>query len=380
AGSRRGQVNDGESKSKAPLLLGIGGIVVIAAALFFVFGGNTGDNGGQGNQGKGNQGEQAQKPKEKTPKEQLDEAMAKAEKATDSAEEVTQYEAAIALLDSYNIEDAGVTETELYEKIIEADTDNAKARKKLGFYRFDKEGFAKSKGQWYTKDGLIEITKEYNTWREQEKAKVAANAEKERWTKDAWTKKAAKVRDYFEKDIKPVPDFKLKYFFDMPEVPRPYLLMVEDCENPNPDASASIYGPALKTLRTTFERGYKANGVLADWDETKRVVPILMFGSRKSYYKYRDNGHTELPKSDSIGAFYVHKPPDEMSDLYRGTLYVWQMPSDKQFLSTLFHEATHQLMHNACKEAKMGETPWMQEGMAEFWSGYEGNIHSGFLF
>jgi len=381
-GSRRGRPQETEAKSKMPLMLGIGGVVVVAAVLFVVLNGKgDGKNGNGTGTGNGEQNkQQAEVPKEKTPKEQLTEALAAAEKASESPEKVTHYEAALTLLDENNIQRPGVTEKELYESILAADTNNAKARKKLGFYRFEKEGYAASKGKWFTKEELGAATQAYAEWKKANESKAAAEVEKARWTKDAWTKKVAKVRDYFEKDIKPVPDFKLKYFFDQPGVPRPYLLMIEDRESPNPDASAQQYGPALQTLRKVFERAYKDNGVLADWDETKRVVPILMFGNRKSYYKYRDNGHTELPKSDSIGAFYVHKAPDEMSDLYRGTLFVWQMPSDKQFLSTLFHEATHQLMHNACKEAKMSDTPWIGEGMAEFWSGYEGNIHSGFDF
>ncbi len=378
--SRRGRPEPTESKSKAPIFLGIGGVVVVAAVLFFVLGGKGDDKKGQGESKAGQNGKQAQTPTEKSPKEKLDEALANADKASDSKVKIAQFETAITLLDDYNIDDAGVTEQELYERILEADTNHAKARKKLGYYRFEKPGYAKSKGKWYTKDELGQATKDFNEWKKAEGAKVVAEAEKARWTKDAWTRKVAKVRDYFEKDIKPVPDFKLKYFFDQPGVPRPYLLMIEDRESPGAKASAEQYGPALQTLRKTFERGYKDNKVLADWDENKRVVPILMFGNRKSYYKYRDNGHTDLPKSDSIGAFYVHKAPDEMAELYRGTLYVWQMPSDKQFISTLFHEATHQLMHNACKEATMGDTPWIEEGMAEFWSGYEGNIHSGFQF
>ena len=376
ASSRRGKPQETEAKSKMPLVLGIGGVVVVAAVLFFVLN-NKGD-GGTGNGGQNQQ--QVQKPKEKTPEEKLKEALAQAEKASDPKAKVAGYEAALEVLDDYNITNPGITEQELYESILAADSDNANARKKLGYYRFEKEGYEASKGKWYTKEELGAAAKAWTEWKNAEKAKAAAEAEKARWTKDAWTKKVAKVRDWFEKDIKPVPDFKLKYFFDQPGVPRPYLLMIEDRQSPNPKASAEQYGPALQTLRKVFERAYKDNGVLADWDETKRVVPILMFGNRQSYYKYRDNGHTSLPKSDSIGAFYMHKAPDEMSDLYRGTLYVWQMPNDKQFFSTLFHEATHQLMHNACKEAKMGETPWIEEGMAEFWSGYEGNIHSGFEF
>jgi len=379
-GSRRGRPEESEAKSKMPWLLGIGGIVVVAAIVFFVMSGKGNGKTGQGEGAQNGGQKQAQKPKVKSPKEQLDEVLAKADQATDSKEKVAQYEAALKLLDDYNIDGAGITEKDLYERIVEADTNNAKARRKLGFYRFEKKGYAKSKGKWYTKEQLGEVTKDYEVWKQTQETLAASKKEQDRWTKDAWTKKVAKVRDYFEKDIKPVPDFKLKYFFDMPEVPRPYLLMIEDIDSPDPENSAKQYGPALETLRETFARAYQSKGILADWDETERVVPILMFGSRKSYYKYRDNGHTDLPKSDYIGAFYVHKAPEEMSSLYRGTLYVWQMPNDKEFFSTLFHEATHQLMHNACKDEKMGDTPWVEEGMAEFWSGYVGNIHGTMKF
>ncbi|MEZ5990479.1 MAG: DUF1570 domain-containing protein [Planctomycetota bacterium] len=353
--------------------------MAVVAIVFATMGKGDGGSGDNGNGTAQNTGRQDPPPvKEKTPREKFDEAMAEADETADKATKVARLEEAVYLLDRHGFADTGHTTEELYQKLVEVEPDHADARNKLGYFRYTGP-YEKYSGKWLTKDELAKANQEYREFAAAEEARKTAEAEKARWDKDAWTKKCARVRDHFVKDVSPVPDFELVFFFDMPEVPRPYLLMIEKTENPSPEASAKDYGPGLATLRATFARAYN-DGTLADWDETTRVVPILMFASRQSYYKYRDNGHEDLPKSDFIGAFYKHVAPEGMEELFRGCLYVWQGENAKEFTSTLFHEATHQLMHNGCQDAKMADSPWLEEGMAEYWSGYDGNKYAGFKF
>ena len=113
--------------------------------------------------------------------------------------------------------------------------------------------------------------------------------------KAAWLVHAKKVRDHFERDVQAVPDMKLRSFFDVPEVPRPYLLLMEDVPLPAAEASTAIYGPALAALRTAFRREYGGKKILPNAADETRVLPVVVFGSRKSYDRYRKHGHTWLP-------------------------------------------------------------------------------------
>lgn len=314
------------------------------------------------------------------PGKQLDQTLAKARRAKDNEERVRLLEAALVILEEQYIPEPRITTRDIHRRILDAAPDHAIARKKLGYHRYEKKGWSPPEGKWYLKKDLPRAVQAYEKWKKEQQRIARVATEKIRWNKDSWTRKVAKVRDYFEKDIQSVPGLKMRYYFDIEDVPRPYLLIVEERTNPDPENSARYYGPLLKALRRNFEQAYSGKKILTEWNDEERVLPILLFGDRESYYRYRDHGHEQLPKSDYIGSFYVSKSPNKMWSIFRGMLYVWQMQNDKKFISTLFHEATHQLMHNACADAKMGSTPWVEEGFAEYWGGYQGNIHSGFRF
>jgi hypothetical protein len=150
--------------------------------------------------------------------------------------------------------------------------------------------------------------------------------------------------------------------------------MVEDVPSPDPVATADTLGPGLSALRQEFQTRYK--DILAGWDE-QLVVPVMCFANVESYKLYRKD-KPGLPTENLAAAFYVsfsESPSD-----YKGTLYVWQGEQEKYFHEVLFHEATHQLMHNACSMELMGRTPWLQEGIAEFFGAYEGNQAAGYTF
>jgi hypothetical protein len=79
------------------------------------------------------------------------------------------------------------------------------------------------------------------------------------------------------------------YFFDSAEVPRPYVLAVENVGVPRPEAMAASIGEILGALQRTFTRRYA--GLLASRDLAASPLPVFVFGSRARYNGWRrDSG------------------------------------------------------------------------------------------
>ncbi|MFQ5503856.1 MAG: zinc-ribbon domain-containing protein [Planctomycetota bacterium] len=386
-----------EQKSKMPLLLGAGGgVIVLAIVLFLVLGNGGGPveagGGSQASSGDGSSGNASQEtakqesagqgeqrpnevagssePEEKKPRDEFDALLAKAEEASGSDKASVLWKAAVLRL--HNDLAGAETYESLARRVIEIEEDHAAARKALGHRKYEGP-LPEYQGKWTTPENRAAI-------KEEERAFARAEAErkdKERWTKDSFSKKCARVRDYFKQDVKSVPEMSLRFFFDTPEIPRPYFLMVEDAEIPDPAETARMLGPGLNELRKAFRKSY--TGItLAAWDDEENVVPVLIFKSTKSYEKYRDN-HKNLnfPSTESVGAFYVSSP---FTRHMKGVLYVWQNWNEHSFMHNVFHEATHQLMDNAHGPMRTGTTPWLQEGIAEYFGTYAGNRYTGFEF
>ncbi len=372
--ARRGRPAPEKKSSATPLLIGGGALIVLVLGLWLggVFGGGKPKDNGQG-QG-GQQAKQPEKPKEKTPAEKYDAALADAAKAGDKKAQAEAYARAIDLLESETIENPRLSTEDLHKKIVEIDPENATSRSALGFMKYQGD-FEKYKGQWVTRAVFEKIPGEYKAWKE----KQARKKEELRWTKDAFAKKAAKLRDYFDGYAEKVKDFNLKYFFDTEAVPRPYLFMVQDATAPDPAQTAEILGRGLSQLRAAFRKDYPGE-FLPSWDDSKDVVPILCFKSADEYERYRVAvpKHAGPSSKMGVGAFYMPQTYDDApKGVYRGILFVWQGNADRRFYGNVYHEATHQLMHNASIDGQIPRSPWLQEGIAEFWSGFEGNYRSG---
>ena len=367
----RGRAQPEAKKGNTGMLIGIGGGVVVAAIAGLYFGGVFGG---------GTEPEKpkpvVEKPKEKTPAEKYTAALESATKAGSKDVMVAKYGEAIELLESNTIEDARFSVTELHEKIVEADPDNAKSRAALGFTKYTGE-FERYKDQWVPLADMPKIQTEFDEW----KAEQAKKQEEAKWTKDAFAKKAAKIRDYFDKKAEKAPDFEFTYFFDTPEVPRPFLFIVQDVQTPSPEQSVAIVAPGIVELRKQFKDEYP-EGTIPSWSDTDAVVPIVLFKDAKGYEHYGKHvkEHYGAP-SNFAAAFYRFTPyEDAPVNTFRGIMFCWPSRSDKQFYSALFHEATHQIVHNASVDGSMGRTPWLQEGIAEWWSAYEGSRHAGYKF
>ena len=375
--SNREKNNARPETKKTPLIpIAIGAVVIIGIALFFLL---KGDNKGLPNKGgqktaQGNSQEKAPDSAPKTNEDLLKDLLAKGETGS-TTDRLAALRQAIDMVSQVSLKNAPSIE-DLNRKILAIAPDDKDAHKALGEIQY-LGGHKKYKGQWLTKEKYASVQKEWGKLREEEAKRKAEAAEKLKWTKDAFARKAAKARDYFKKDVSKVPGLKLKFFFDTPQVPKPYFLMVEDRTSPDPEQTAEILGPGLAALRKTFAKGYP-KGTFPNWDDSEFVVPVMVFSNEKSYESYRKNGHTFFPGTGLAAAFYTSR--SELPEAFRGTLYVWQGAKEAQFFHEIFHEATHQLMHNACQSEQMGPTPWLEEGIAEYWGTYRGNKYKGFTF
>lgn len=360
-------------KSKAPLLLGIALLAAAGITIFVLTSGSGKDSGKKGSPEKA--GARAEEETPKTPREEFEGLLAKVSGEASTAGKVRLLRSAIEVLERSAWKGAP-SPSEIHRRILEVDPEDEAAHLALGHTKFT-EDFEKYRGKWLTKEEYRKALEEFREHKKALEKKKAAEIEKARWTKDAFCKKAKQVRDYFVKDVSKVPNLDLKFYFDIPEVPRPYFLMVEDAKVPDPEATAKTLGPGLAALRRAFAKGYP-KGVFADWDDEEFVVPVMIFKDSGSYENYRKNGHTDFPTTGLAAAFYTSK--SEVPTAYKGVLYVWQGAKEAQFYHEVFHEATHQLMHNACESENMGPTPWLQEGIAEFWGSHKGNRYSGYTF
>lgn len=368
SGGRRTAAASEDKKSNTGILIGAAaGVIAIVLALVFsgVFSGAEPEKP-----------DVVEQPKEKTPAEKYAEALEAASQAGNQQEQVRHYRQAIELLEKHEIADARFNVNELHERIIQADPDDTTSRSALGFTKYT-GGFEKYEGQWIKFEDQPRIETEFSTWKEEQAKKKA----EEKWSKDALAIKARKIRDYFIDYAKKVPDFDFVFFFDTQDVPRPFMFIVQDVPSPSPEASVRITAPGIVALREAFHEGYP-KGTIPHWSDTEEIVPIVMFKDGNGYEHYCKHAKEHAgPPKDFAAAFYRHSPyEDAPTGTFRGIMFVWPGDNDKEFYSSLFHEATHQIVHNASVDGSMGRTPWIQEGIAEWWSAYEGSRNSGYKF
>ena len=398
SGGRSARTADaGAPKSNTPMVLIAVAVVAVAGLGIWLATRGNGDDKGQGqtnvasgdntkssgNDTKDNgagQGASAKKAPS-TPREFFDAHLQAAEAASDNSAKTKELVEAIGYLDKHRFADAGVSVKELWQRVVDVDPEHREAREALGQIKYTGK-YEKYAGQWLSREKYADVQTEWIAMEAARKKREAEEAERRRWTKDAFAKKVRKVADFYIKDVAKVPDVDLEFFFDTPEIPKPYLLMVQSAKTPDPEQTAKLIGPGLAALRKQFRADY-GEKVLADWDDEQIVVPVMIFKDTASYERYRDNGHKYFPSTGLAAAFYVSSMPLKgIDDFCRGTLYVWHNPNrgEADFYHSVFHEATHQIMHNAAQMDRMPPTPWLEEGIAELWGTYEGNQNAGYKF
>ncbi|MCB9891890.1 MAG: hypothetical protein H6832_15715 [Planctomycetes bacterium] len=389
---RSGRPRGGQSErdKKAPLMLfmSLGACALIAGGLWFFSSGNRTDAGGNGGANSnatsdtnGNStttnDQTAKAAPKKTPRERYDESIRAAEASTDKDTKTAKLLEALELSERNELGDGVLSSDEIHEMILASDPDHEASRRALGFRRYvgDHPDY---KDKWVKDDEYTRITTEWQAKLKEQEKQAAEQAELARW-QTPFGKKAKIVADYYRQDVKDVPDLELRFYFSTDKIPNPYLLMVQDAKSPDPTATAELIGPGLAALRKQFQSAY-GEDTLPSWDDSEFVVPVMILKDQKSYESYRDHGHKFFPSTGLAAAFYTPSADEGIQDHCRGTLYVWQGASESQFYHELFHEATHQIMHNAARLPRMPPTPWLEEGIAEFWGAYEGNQYSGYRF
>lgn len=313
------------------------------------------------------------------------------------AERAPEPAAALVALVAFCLEEPAVPDEVqgLYERALSKDSDFAEAREALGYKRYEGDD-PQHKGQWLTLDIYKEVTAA------DEAKKAAAEARRsdpfiqkaERIVKDMQAivertnatgkligeaapenLKETELLDIDKPRRSDAEPMKFKYFYDCKEVPRPYLIAVQDVGVPRPESWASDIGEILAALHRTFYRRYGAHAHLRDLTGTP--VPVWLFGSKGSYERWRRCGNGG-PSTGVVRAFYSGTQQKNES----GYLYLWlRDPREErefnedpieEIRETTWHEGTHQLMDfNSPKLGfSIGNSPWMQEGFAEYVGGH----------
>ncbi|MBI3818945.1 MAG: hypothetical protein HY286_09675 [Planctomycetes bacterium] len=396
AAARRAHAREAAPK-KSPLPLVLGGIAVVAAlgiGAFFMFGGP-----GKEEQAKQAAAEQAKieaaKPKDPIveKKAELTKRLAEAEKQQNPV--MTYLDIATFCLKDPKLE---ADAKKIYEKVIAKDPGNTHAHEGLGHKQYDGDT-AEYKGKWVDAARLAELTAADAKRREEEeklkkieeerasdpfvikaKDRIAemqgmineVNAFADKATKDITDESEPDNIDKIRKSDSIPATF--KFFYACKEVPKPYLLAVQDKGFNPPESWARSMGEILDGLRRTFYKRYENVVQLRNLMETP--VPVWIFRSKGQYERWRRCGHLDQPGTAFVAAFYTGTNKNSTS----GMLHIWLRDSheEKNFIDdpiahvidTVWHEGTHQLMDfNSNSRGRgfgAGNMPWMEEGFAEY--------------
>ncbi len=384
------------SGSRMPLVLG--GVALVAAlgvGGFFAF--KKGDDPSPAPNGGPAPVVVAEPPKPEPAKDPVAEKRAEFEKRLAAAEKAADVPAALRSVAAFCREEPKLEEQALavWQKLLLAAPEDVEAREALGFRRYEGDQ-EEHRGQWVAKARFDELVA----------ADAAAKAEREKWEKDPFLKAArGRIRemeamiastnaaakdlasalppDTKEKEV-PDPDETLpadaepatfRFFVDVPDVPRPYVLAVQDVGVPRPESWAAAVGPILRAIHDSFYGRYGHYVKLRSLVETP--VPVWLFSSKGQYDRWRRSGNGG-PPSSHVRAFYTGTMQKNAS----GFLYLWLRDprEEKTFTEdpieelkgVIWHEATHQLMdfNSPGRGFSDSNSPWMQEGFAEYVGGY----------
>ncbi len=254
-----------------------------------------------------------------------------------------------------------------WEEILRRNPEDREAHLALGHERVPEDSPLKEfRGKWLTTPTEKRL---YRHRLEDLKAKAAkAKAEANKWKRNRFARACKRLAREMEREI---PDKKWHWFFDDEYVKRPYLLAVEESLSPTTEGIAKEEGQVLSALVTNF---YKKYGKLLDLKVPKRPVGVFVFKSKSSYAEFQKKHSKSYPSPIGIGGFFSGE---------RGRMYLWakddmqrgRKPMD--LTSIMFHEGTHQLMHynKQSPGPQIGNSPWLQEGIAEFFAGYYTRIN-----
>lgn len=390
--ARRASAREAAPPKKFPLPLVIGAFAVLGlgggAAIYFM---KTGGNANNNNTPVVAPKPEAPKDPVAEKKSELTKKLAEADKQPNPVPMLLEI-AAFCMKEPKLESDA----KKIYEKVIVKDPENSVAHEALGHKKYEGDN-AEFKGKWVDADKFALLTAADAAARAEAEKK---QKEEEERARDPFIQKAKKRIDEmkamidstnaFAKDsAKSIKDgdkvsddidkikktdeepAKFKFFYACKEVPKPYLLAVQEDGFNTPESWASSFGEMLDALRRTFYRRYSPFVKLRDLSETP--VPVWIFRSKGQYERWRRCGNGG-PSTQYVGAFYTGTAGSNKS----GMLYLWLRDSREekdftedpilQIQDTLWHEGTHQLMDFNSPGLGFGEgnMPWTQEGFAEY--------------
>jgi len=149
------------------------------------------------------------------------------------------------------------------------------------------------------------------------------------------------------------------YRFDDEVVPRPYVFAIQPSPTVSTDDRAREYADVFTHLRTYFRAEL---GEVLGMGEMKRPIVTLVFDSEEAYRAVREaKPDLGLLDPDRVGGYF---------DPRRRRLVLWRQP---YLYTVLFHEGTHQLIDYAAQAfgtQQFAESPWFQEGFADFMGGW----------
>ena len=150
------------------------------------------------------------------------------------------------------------------------------------------------------------------------------------------------------------------YLCDDGIVPLPYLIAYEYKPNIDRETIAESYGEIFGNLYRVF---YEEFGELLELEPVKEPIVVLIYDSKESYKEMREaKPELHLPNEEFMGGYY--QPGS-------GILTQWRQSN---LWETMFHEGTHQLIDYATRKwnvPQTNESPWIQEGFADFMGGHE---------
>ena len=249
-----------------------------------------------------------------------------------------------------------------WEKILELDPGNEEAHLALGHLKVPQDSpLEEFRGKWLTTPTEKRL---YRHRLDDLKAKLAREKKKaDKWKKDRFARACKRLAREMTREI---PDKKWRWFFDEEYVKKPYLLAVEESLSPTTEGIAKEEGQVLSALVTNFYRKY---GKLLELRPPKRPVGVFVFKSKSSYAEFQKKHPKSYPSPIGIGGFFSGE---------RGRMYLWAKDDMQRggkpmdLTRIMFHEGTHQLMHynKQAPGPQIGNSPWLQEGIAEFFAGY----------
>jgi hypothetical protein len=199
-----------------------------------------------------------------------------------------------------------------------------------------------------------------------------AREEAERWTKDDFMKSAGSMREVMKSFAG---EWKFKFFAGDPIAPRPYLLAGQESDVHPPEETSKEVGRVLEAL---YARFYEEYGAPCGIKPLEVPVPVWIFQDVGTYEKAHEKNPAFAPlSSKNVGGYYrgaafgITVGEGEDADVRSsGFLYLW---NSDDLEGVAIHEGTHQLIGFNGKNRRFGggESPWFQEGIAEYWAGYE---------